>query len=272
MGWLVVSMVVLASPQGVPTAVDPIKALTTAQRDYSFGNYEKVISEVTPLVEPELLLDQVKDQVEAYRLLGLSHHFLKKTDKARAFFGRLIRLRPDFKLNAVMTPSDAIEAFEEVQQALREEIEKRRIELEKRKLEEARRRLEENTRYVTWQVNSRLVASLPFGAGQFQNRDPVLGAIFLGTEVAAISVSVASYLAVESLRGADGRFRNADVSQARAYQRLQVYTGAAALTLMVAGIAEALISFEPRFKLKERQGRPLGLEAGLTPGGFSVRF
>ena len=108
---------------------------------------------------------------------------------------------------------------------------------------------------------------LPLGIGPFQNDAPLLGATLMGTQLAGLSISIASFVAVENLRGADGRFRNADVEQARSFQNIQMVSGGIAITIAVLGIVEAMLNFTPRKSLgsRERQGTTPNL--GLSPAG-----
>jgi len=265
-------LVMAQTPSWSQTSTDTTsEALKLGKNAYDYGDYQKTLNVLVPLVVPEQRIAQVDDRVEAYCIIGLSHFFLKDMDQARIFFEQAIRLRPDKELDSVVTPPDAISLFEKLKKRLAPEIAKLKAELQQRRQLEAERRRRENIRYVPLQINSRLVAALPFGAGQFQNNSPFLGATFLGTEVAAISVSLASYLAVESLRGADGRFRNADVGQARSYQQLQLVSGGIALAIMATGIIEAMISYRPTIEAGKPGPRP-SLGASSVPAATGVSF
>jgi hypothetical protein len=122
-----------------------------------------------------------RERIEAYRVLGLSYFYAKKptpgeaTQKAReAFFG-LLKQDPDFQLDALFVPPDAIAFFDRIRQE--EEpalapVRKIHNELKQKEAEQERIRREAQPgkpRIVNVAVSSQVVALLPFGFGQFQN-------------------------------------------------------------------------------------------------------
>lgn len=242
----------------------PEDALRDAENAYLYGDYPGVIEKLTPLVEPDILLAAPDDLARAYELLGLSTFFLDRIDDARGWFERLIRFRPDARLNPVLVPPPAVGFFEDVRESLADEIARMQAALEQaRREEEERRRLALLTRVqVDTRVNSRLVATLPFGAGQFQNGDEALGYALLATQVAAVGTSVACYLAIEDLRQPDNLFDRADVQNARTLQDVQLWSGGIALALMVGGVVHAWATFVDEVPLREvAQPPPAGVGA-----------
>jgi len=255
-------------------AMDTKKALRDARNAFDFGAYALVIEGLTPAIEPNILIAEPKNLIEAYRFLGLAHFFLGQKKLAKKRFEALIRFRPDHSLDSIDTPPPAVAFFQDIKEELGKEIALKKEALRQQREEEKQAEILRNIRRYRRdvQIRSRLVASLPFGVGQFQNEQPVLGAVFLGTEVAAISISLASYLAVENLRGLDGRFRNADVEQARSFQRIQLVSGAIAIGLIAVGITEALISFKRKKTLREVELPSAAPGATLTPTGLFLNF
>ncbi|MEE2757591.1 MAG: hypothetical protein VYA30_13125 [Myxococcota bacterium] len=254
--------------------VDAKRRLRDAKSTFDFGEYQTTIDKLTPAIEPEVLLADRQDLIDAYTLLGLSHYFLGKQGSAQAYFERLIEYHPDAALDPVKTPPPAVSFFQDIRERLAKEIAaKKELRRQQLALEEKRRREANTIRYRRdIQIRSRIAAFLPFGVGQFQNQEPVFGSILLGSQVAALSVSLASFLAVENLRGTDGRFRNADVNQARQLQTVQLYSGGLAIGLMVVGIAQALWVYEPTRFIKEQELPRKTPKLELSPNGFRLRF
>lgn len=237
------------------------------KNSYRYGDYGRVVAILTPLVEPEVLIANPEHLVEAYRLLGLSHSYLGQTADARRYFERLIRMRPTHTLSPALVPPDQIRLFEAVRASLADELEAERLAfLARQREEEERRRLQASQQIVVEKRrNSRLVAAVPFGVGQFQNDQPVAGALFLGAEVLAVSLSIGFFAAVEDLRLDNGRFAREDVSRAESMQSAQLISGGTALLLMGVGIVHALATFEEELDVQRTTVQP-------TANGFVWRF
>ena len=260
--------------QTTAVQVDARKALRDARSTFDFGQYRATVDKLTPIVVPAVLLAARTEISDAYTLLGLSHFFLGEKSVARQYFERLLEYSPDAELDPVKIPPPAVSFFQDLKERKTAELEQKKAELKRQREEEARRQAEANTRRVryVYQERSKIAAFLPFGVGQFQNQQPVLGTILLGSQVASISVSIAAFLAVENLRTRDGRFRNADVEQARSIQRLQLYSAAAASVLIAGGIVQALWAFEPTRFVEQQELSTPPPPAQLTPNGFIIRF
>lgn len=229
-----------------------------------YGDYPGVISKLAPLVEPVVLLAARAELMEAYQLLGLSHSFLRNDAspeheaRARHYFEKLIRLDPNYKLNPALVPPDTITLFEEVRTALKPALERERQEFLRRQREEEERLRVAGSHQIVVEKrrNSRWVAMVPFGIGQFQNDQPVAGALFLGGEVLAVSLSVGFFAAVEDLRLDSGRFAREDVSRAESMQNAQLIAGGTALMLMAVGVIHALTTFQEELDVQRTTVKP----------------
>ena len=257
-----------------PAHATPEDDLRDAENSYLYGDYPRVITKLEPLVEPDILLAGPDDLARAYELLGLSTFFLDRPKDARMWFERLIRFRPDMRLNPVLVPPPAVSLFDDVRESLADEIARMQEALRKqRKEEEERKRLEQLTRVkVETQVNSRLVASLPFGIGQFQNDQAALGYTLLATQVAAGATSIGCFVAIENMRQSDGFFDRSDVDNVRTLQQVQLWTGGAALVLMVGGVIHAWLTFRDEVPLREIALPPAGQKPARLPGDGLLRW
>lgn len=254
-----------------PAAATPEDDLRDAENSYLYGDYPRVIAKLEPLVEPDILLAAPDELARAYELLGLSTFFLDRQRDARMWFERLIRFRPDARLNPVLVPPPAVSLFDEVRESLADEIARMQEALRKqREEEEERRRLARLTRVrIETQVNSRLVASVPFGVGQFQNGQDALGYTLLASQLIAGGTSLGCFIAVENLRQSDGFFDRSDVDNARTLQQVQLWSGGAALVLMVGGVIHAWATFRDEVPLRETTLPPPG---GGLPGESLLRW
>lgn len=107
--------------------------------------------------------------------------------------------------------------------------------------------------------NRRWVASIPFGVGQFQNGDSVLGSVFLVSEgalVATAFIAVSRELSLHSQAdGGKGIFGGADfISQSVATARgVSIWALGSFVLIAATGIAEAHINFVEEEQLGVRQ-------------------
>ncbi len=224
----------------------PTDDLRDAENSYLYGDYPRVVAKLTPLVEPELRLADPDNVARAFELLGLAHSYLNQPEPARKFFAQLIRFRPDRRLNPMLVPPTTIAFFDQIRAELEQDIEKERAALRKAREDEAARRQAMSTTklLVEKRRNSRLVAAVPFGVGQFQNEDALWGATFLGSEVLGVGLSIGFFAAVEQLRQPSGQFLREDRAQAESLQQAQLLSGAIAVGLMVAGVIHAQVTFQ----------------------------
>jgi hypothetical protein len=144
---------------------------------------------------------------QARMYLGATQLSLGKKDEAKESFEKLVLDDPTFEPDPLSFPGEAINTFIDVRSSLLEQIKTAsqnaaRLAEEKRAREEAEREAErvwlERVKAQAAEEkitvrNSRIVASLPFGAGQFQNGQLVLGGVFLAAEAVALGGTVVTY-------------------------------------------------------------------------------
>jgi hypothetical protein len=180
-----------------------------------------------------------------------------------------------------------LEVREEVQQVIlareREQVEKLREQAEAvKKQEEARASREaELLRIATEErvtvQGSRVIAAIPFGAGQFQNGNSLLGSVLLVTEVASLAtagIAGAVYLqlysdAIQDARAngeknarIDSTFAPGDEAVLRTTHSTWAFSTVAFLALATVGIVEAQVAFQEERVIETRKrSLPKGLDA-----------
>jgi len=246
----------------------------TAKNHYLYGNYKEVIEHLTPLLESGSLLDG-ELLIQGHEMLGLAHYYLGKKASARAVFERLIRRAPEHQLSPVMVPPPAVAFYFDIREKLLPEIKQERAALEAQRAKERARLLESQTRvvYIEKRLNSRWIAVMPLGLGQFQNDDPLLGTLFLGSELLSIGLSLSFLYAMEDLRNENGRFERSDASQAYFLQQAQLISGGVALGLILLGAGQALWKFKEVGLMKRRVLEPsFERLPGAFQGGSALRW
>jgi len=277
---------------------DDLQEFELAKNRFDVGQYEEAHQRFAALLDPVLpscdtgpsgrcrITDP--DLVERARVLDAASLIaLKRYPDADALIASVLQKNPTFKPNSTdLLPPEVTDRFTELRGKLREELEqKAREDAEKareRRLAEQRAR-EEEQRWIAQiaklaseekrvEVNSRWIAALPFGVGQYQNGDTRLGLFFTVSQVllgatTMVSAGVTSSFASVNPNQVDAQGNPVDIVALR--QRIDTwaainriaFSGWAALT--VAGIVQAQIAFVPeREKILKR---PIPPRPRVTP-------
>lgn len=282
-------------------AADELSDFDSARRHYDKQNYAKAEKGFESLVGgavPRATNPVVR--LEARKYLGATYLFLGKDDEAREQFRRLLQEDPDYDIDPVAFPEAVVQAFQEVQEeaaverARREAAEAARQQRERTdEVEELVRQqqriqdLEELAAVETVEkVNSRWIAALPFGIGQFQNENRKLGIMFAVTQSVFMAASIATFIGHNSLR--NEMPAPDQIAQAQRVERaLRIGNWVSVggfLAFAIAGVTEAEIRFRPVIQRTRKRDLPkdtkapqssspqLRLELGLTGGAMRLDF
>ncbi len=270
-----------AGPTAPAPPPEPIEQLHQAHATYEYGDYAASAKILDALTQARSL-ERTVDQIEALRLLGLSRFFLNQFELAVHAFVELLSLDPDFQLDPLYVPPQAVAFFETVRRNNKDLLDpirlRRRATQEASAQEEAARQrfLSQGTaappRVVHERVErpSKLLALLPFGVGQFQNGDTGWGVAFAVAEALTAGTSIGCFAWVETNSQA-GFFPSSTYRTALAVRGVQLGTGIAFAALWGAGIAQALIALKPPTVVPEESPEPrpasppLKVGAGFTP-------
>lgn len=269
---------------------DPRAELEKARAAYLARNWAEAEERTRVLVDPKT---GVKDRAlvsQGRMILGATLLAQGKKDAATDVFEKLILEDPTFEPDPLGFPSEVVNTFIDTRAQLAERIKNAAVTAAKLEAERKAREEAEREKQRIWLEkvkaqaqeekitvrNSRLVACLPFGAGQFQNNQPVLGWIFLGTEAALVAgtiVTLPMYLYArqreQEERNTRDIERKADQYDQRAddIQRVNLGLVGAFAAVAAAGIVQANLVFQPeREERKKRDLPPLGhLSPVVTP-------
>ncbi len=194
---------------------------------------------------------------------------LSRKSEADPHIESIYRENPAFTPNPALFPPEVIDRFTEVRARIADELAAKArkeadIALQKRLAEQ--RADDEEKRWLlsierlageerVTKKNSRLIALVPFGAGQFQNGQNTLGWIFAATQAVTGMTSVVSGGLVSYYSGVDPKLVNEEgqpVDLPALGQKIQIATAInriafgtwAALT--VAGIIQAQVAYVPQ--------------------------
>jgi tetratricopeptide (TPR) repeat protein len=261
--------------------VDAAAEFNAGRRAYEQRRYQEVVKHLRPLLYPNILLASEEQTIDAHKLLGISHLMLDDREAAKKEFVSLIGYRPDYVFDPTADPPKAVAFFESV----RKDLDKRAREARDRQArEEERRRLEEELRrrrvvYVDrTKVLERVVDRrtrwplyVPFGYGQFDNKQRTKGWFFLGTESALLGATVAT---VAIYAAGQGHWHTGDATTIRALQGSIWAGGVAFVGVVIWGIVDALKNAPPRETVIMRDAppspAPTRASLRLTPGGLAL--
>jgi tetratricopeptide (TPR) repeat protein len=292
---------VLMAAFALPVAADELSDFESARRNYDKQNYAKAARGLESLVGgavPRATNPVVR--LESRKYLGATYLFLGKKEAAREQFRSLLEEDPGYDIDPVAFPEAVVQTFQEVQKEVAaERARKDALEAVRRKRErsdeveelirqqERIRALEELAAVETVEkVNSRWIAALPFGIGQFQNQDRPLGIMFAVTQSAFLVASIATFIGHNSLR--DENPAPSEIERARRVERaLRIgnwVSVGAFLSFAVAGVIEAEVRFKPVIRTTRKRELPedtqspqttgpqIRLELGLTGGKMRLDF
>ncbi len=234
------------------------------------AKYEECVAELNRLLGPKSarpLTD--KSVVQTARLyhatcfIGMGKPELADAPLRDAIHADLGMRPPD----RLVFPGEVVDRFLRVQQEMQDEIRKAEQETVARAVAEAARRQKlENERWarmlllerlaaqeVVIERNRRWIAALPFGVGQFQNRDDGLGYLFLTTEAvlgltALTALSVHTNIQTNADRTSEGSAVPGVNERLDAWHLVLRSSSWAFVGVAAVGILEAQLSFVPEFR------------------------
>lgn len=237
-----------------------------ARAAYLARNYAEAEERLRALVDPKTGLKDVSLLSQARMYLAAVLLAQNKRELGAEVFEKLILEDAAFEPDPLSFPGDVINTFFDVRVQLQERIRQAaqnsaRLEAEKRARAEQERRRQEAWLAKVKQLateekitvhNSRVVALLPFGAGQFQNREPVLGWMFLVSESALVlgtMITVPLFIYADGRKNGQGADleRKAQIYKDRAdtIQTVNLSLVGAFAAVAITGVVQANLAYVP---------------------------
>lgn len=272
---------------------DEAGELDKAHGAYVAHKYDEAEARLRTLLDPATGAIKDSDNLADARMyLGAVLVAQGRPADADAQFEQLLLDKPDYQPDPLRVALPAIDAFIDTRTRVREKLAAMQAESVRRAQEE-RARLEAQRQLsarhlalveklarqeVVVRSNSRWVALLPFGVGQFQNGQEGWGWVFLASEsMLAVGSVVGAVVSVyDEAQRNDATLRN-DGTAGAYTQRAQIaaVTGdlfaAGFYAVAMAGVLQAQIAFVPeRVRIRKREPQELTWRPVLAPGGIGV--
>lgn len=171
-----------------PVALSPVESLKRARDEFDFGNYERVVERLRPLVEALELsheLPEKADRLEALRVYGIACTLTGRRTAAEGAFLLLLREAPSTQLDPALVRPEAVAFFNEVRARHRAEL-----------LAAYRK----NRRPYYWALDL-----IPL-AGQLQNRQWRKAIVFGALEIALLATNITTGALLSHYEGSDRTF------------------------------------------------------------------
>lgn len=252
-------------------ALEDFERGEAAYREQRYGTAVAILEQVLAAMASESVDTAIV--LETRKYLAACYLFLERPDDAERQFELLLELDPTYRLDPVVFPRAVLDRFDAVRARIEDareaERESARQDAERRLAEALAARERDLARYAelhdlaasapVFRENSRLLALLPFGAGQYQNRRRGLGRFFAIAESLTLAVGASGmfwYRAIEDveIRGSDDELRwSRAVDASRAFNWVGM---GSFLTLVLAGAVEAEVNFVPVRVTSQRRTLP----------------
>lgn len=255
-------MLCLAAFAPGPARADDLTDFDHARSLYVKRNYSGAAAALKALVgtDPPRVTERLLI-LESRKYLAASLLFLGQRDEARAQFRLLLAMEPFYTLDPLAFPTEVVNLFERVKSDLEVQLAEARIEQERQR-EELQRLAQERAEHErkslaqlyelaqqsqTVQRNSRWIATIPFGVGQFQNGHKSFGMALAVLEGLAVAGSIATYIGHEQV--ADDRPDRGNVAEKQREEAIwrtsnNVSFGVFAALALI-GIIDAHVRFVP---------------------------
>ena len=274
--------------RAAPAFADAVSDLEKAHNAYVAHKYDDAEARLRALLDPRAgTLKDADNIADARMYLGASLLAQGKKADAEGIFEQLLRDKPDYQPDSLRVTLQATDALIDVRARMREELAAilaervRQAQEEKAKADAERQRaalrlamLEKLAGEETViRVNSRWIALVPFGVGQFQNRQTALGWTFLATEsLLVVGSAIGELLTIYNVNQMNGAITSGSSTAGGYHARAQdayvatdLFTAGFAV-VAIAGIIHAQSTFEPEYvEIRPRPLPPLSLAPMLLP-------
>jgi len=240
-----------AAPPGAranPSAA-PALELDRGRDSFKRGDWQSAIEVINLLLYPELQLARKEQVVEAHILLGAAYYQTGNRERAREEFQRALEIEPEQSIGTRLYSEGAIRLFDETKTDLRiakeREDERRRVAQRLADIEAYKKSL------IVYETHPYYVNFVPFGAGQFQNRQRGKGLAFAATQAATGGISAGIFLYLASKYGlvSDDVPLDEQVAVLR-LQQIEVAAGVAFLGLYAWSVIDSLRAYKPRQRVE----------------------
>jgi hypothetical protein len=256
----------VVAAQAPAARATPAEELDRARAAFRRNEHTAAIPILSSLLYPRPRLARVEDLVEAHVLLGAAAFETGDRATATREFDEALYLQGDLTLEPVLFSAAAVELFDERKDAI---AERHRLEAEKARLaaeSEAYQRMLASL--IVVEKRDFYINFIPFGAGQFQNKQRGKGIGFFAAEAATGALSAGIWLYLVQTYGGitGGKVPSEDADTVLRLQEIEIGAGVACLGLMAWGVVDSLAHYKASVARKpDESALPPELRKKLKP-------
>lgn len=227
----------------------PAQDLERARQAFRQHDYESAMKLSTYLLYPDERLALPGDLVEAHVILGASNFETGRRAEAKAEFEKALQVQPDKSLTDLLFSEGAIRLFDETKADLEARAER---DAQLRKLADERERIRRyKESLVVVEKRSFIVNFAPFGAGQFQNKQPVRGLLFAAGQGITGGVSAGVFLYLAGKYGLNNaRVPLTEADRVHRMQQIEIGAGIAFYAIYAWSVVDGLLNYRPSVQVE----------------------
>ena len=244
---VVTAVIALAATAG-SAAASPGQDLERLRQAFREHDYQSARVLATFLLYPDEKLAQPIDLVEAHVILGASNFETGHRAEAKLEFEKALQIQPEKTLTDMLFTEGVIRLFDET----KADIEARaRRDSELRKIADERERIRKyRESLVVVERRSFLLNFVPFGAGQFQNKQPGRGVLFAASQGVAAGISVGIFVYLAGKYGIVANVPPGDSPGVHQLEQVEIGAGVAFWALYTWGVVDSLLHYKPRVQVE----------------------
>ncbi|HEX2689643.1 MAG TPA: tetratricopeptide repeat protein [Kofleriaceae bacterium] len=244
----VIAAIATATASPIRAGASPAQDLEHARQSFRQHDFDSAMKLATYLLYPDEKLALPADLVEAHVILGASNFETGHRAEAKTEFERALQIQPDKSLTDLLFSEGAIRLFDETKADLEARAER---DAQLSKLADERERIRKyKESLVIVERRSFGVNFVPFGAGQFQNKQRVRGVLFAAGQGITGGVSVGVFLYLAGKYGLNAQVPVHDGAGVRQLQQIEIGTGIAFFAIYAWGVVDALLHYQPRVQIE----------------------
>ncbi len=213
----------------------PGQDLNRGRDAYRNQDWDSAYKTLNSLLYPNIELARQEDVWEAYVLLGASAYLLGNRPRAVDEFQKALRIDAERTITTNTHKAEVVQLYEDTKDKFKERLAR---EADRRRAAEEKKRIQDYLDTIgVYETNSFGVNFIPFGVGQFQNKQPRKGYLFLGGQVLTGGTSLVTFIYLAGKYGlSSSQVPLLDGPRVRQLQQLEIGTGIAFFALYGWGV------------------------------------